>query len=148
MPLLQNMQFSGVTYTNGPHEYGKDVIAWEADELLHRSWLAVVAKASTLNAKSKATNDSASTVTIQIRKAFVKAVHVPPTGDPVFVERVWVMTSGDIPPEALNSVEGDLEDRYKQRARWVDGGLLVDLNDRYRVRTWNELLSTEESDAD
>src|SRR4051812_43749905 len=100
MPLLTALGFRNVDYNNGPNERGKDVVGWKPDELDQPSWIAVVAKAADITGASSG-NSSVMTVAIQITQALNEGYAAPPSGREIQIDRVWVITSHRIVPDAL-----------------------------------------------
>lgn len=110
VPLLNRMEFRGVSLYHGPRERGKDIVCFEYDRLRNREYLAVVAKAGDLNG-SVSSDRGLREVTYQAEQCFDVPYEDLFGMTQLTMDRVWIVTSGRIVPGASDSVYEHLKSR-------------------------------------
>lgn len=121
IPLLQKLAYQGVNEAHGVVEFGKDILAWKADDLNTRENTAIVAKATRISGKG------VEEVARQVRLAFQTTYKDSVSSETQSVHRVWVVTNKAIPEISRQSLTGDLPEYCRRYTRVIDGDELWNL---------------------
>lgn len=133
IPLFEAMGFQDVRELHGVTELGKDIVMWQSDAIRSRMNIAVVAKRGKISAGRKA-NDVAG----QVRQALGSEYEDPVTLRNQCVDRVIVVTSGEITPGARQSLRAQLDEgRTEGRVDFWD---MDSLYDRLRKHVPNAVI--------
>src|SRR5690606_27479228 len=103
IPLLSKMGYLAPIEYHGINERGKDIICFEYDKLTEQRFLSVVAKIGDLTGNA-ATNTGLITIVNQVQQAFDNPYEDLFNMRQVFINEVWVMTTGKIVSGAQDSV--------------------------------------------
>jgi hypothetical protein len=103
IPLLSKMGYIAPIEYHGNNEKGKDIICFEYDKLNEQRFLAVVAKSGNLSGNAS-TSSGLMTVVNQVRQAFDIPYEDLYNMRQVFINEVWVMTTGKIVSGAQETV--------------------------------------------
>jgi hypothetical protein len=123
----------------------KDIICFEYDRLNEQRFLAVVAKTGDLTG-SAASKAGLMTVVNQIQQAFDNPYEDLYNMREVFINEVWVVTSGKIISGAQESVINSLrKSNLDKQLRIIGDDRLVQLIDKHFSTYWNSSSETKES---
>jgi hypothetical protein len=123
IPLFRAMKFKDVTdFGGGNLEVGKDVVMWTEGLLKQRLNCGLVIKSVRVDGKAEG-NTSATNVLNQVRQCLASKYPNPVTGEEMHIHRCFVICSHDITKEAMNSIEGQLnEGNLNKLVEWVHPG--------------------------
>lgn len=145
IPLLSKMGFNAPLEYHGPNEKGKDIICFYYDKLNEQRFLAVVAKSGDLTGNA-ATNTGLMNVVTQVQQAFDNPYEDLYNMRQIFINEVWVVTSGKIVAGAQESVINSLrKSNLDKQIRIIGDDRLITLIDKYFNTYWNSNLETKES---
>lgn len=145
IPLLSKMGYLAPTEYHGTNERGKDIICFEYDRLNEQRFLAVVAKADDLTGNA-AKDTGLMTVVNQIQQAFDCPYEDLFNMRQVFINEVWVMTTGKIVSGAQESVINTLrKTNLDKQIRIIGDDRLIELIDKHFSTYWNSTTETKES---
>lgn len=145
IPLLSKMGYLAPIEYHGALERGKDIICFEYDRLNEQRFLAVVAKKGDLTGNA-ATNTGLMTIVNQVQQAFDNPYEDLYNMRQVFINEVWVMTTGKIVSGAQESVINTLrKNNLDKQIRIISDDRLVQLIDNHFSTYWNSSLETKES---
>ncbi len=132
IPLFRAMQFRDVTpFGGGNLERGKDIIMWKESDFGQRQNFGVVVKAKKITGNAE-TNSGAMNVLNQVRQMLKTPFLNPVTGDREIIKRCIVACSKEITKEAMNSIEGELENDLNKLVEWIHPETnLFDLIEKY-----------------
>ena len=137
LPLLGRMEYRGATIYHGPRERGKDLICFDLDRLRNREYLAIVAKAVDLYG-SVSSSDGLREVVYQVEQCFNVPYEDLFGMRQITMDRVWVVTTGDIVPGASDSVFEYLrKQNLTKLVRFIPGAELVELVDQWFSDYWD-----------
>lgn len=119
IPLFRAMKFRDVSpFGGGNLERGKDIIMWKESDLGQRLNYGVVVKSKKITGNAE-TNNGAMNVLNQVRQ-MLKTSHINPVnGSSVRIQRCIVACSKEITKEAMNSIEGELENQLDKLVEWL-----------------------------
>lgn len=144
IPLFRAMQFRDVTsFGGGSLEKGKDIVMWKNSDFGQRVNTGVVVKAKKITGNAE-TNSGAMNVLNQVRQMLKTSYINPVNGDRERIKRCIVACSKEITKEAMNSIEGELENDLDKVVEWIHPETnLFDLIDEYlpEVSMWEKLSS-------
>ncbi len=136
IPLLKAMGYSEVHEFHGPIEKGKDILFREPTKLGESFIHAVIASTEDMNGKV-GDSKSASRILEQAEMVFNEPYKDKYTGKTMTVDRCWVITTGNITPQAIESIAGKLEKYNLNRLiRFIDGDRLIELLDQHYPQFW------------
>jgi hypothetical protein len=145
IPLLSKMGYLAPIEYHGTVEKGKDIICFEYDRLNEQRFLSVVAKTGDLTGNA-ATNSGLMNVVNQIQQAFDNPYEDLYNMRQVFINEVWVMTTGKIVSGAQESVINTLrKNNLDKQIRIIGDDRLIYLIDKHFSTYWNSNLETKES---
>ena len=145
IPLLSKMGYIAPIEYHGSKEKGKDIICFEYDRLNEQRFLAVVAKSDNLTGNAS-TNSGLMTVVNQVQQAFDSPYEDLFNMRQVFINEVWVMTSGRIVSGAQESVINTLrKNNLDKQIRFIGDDRLIQLIDKHYSTYWNSSSETKES---
>ena len=145
IPLLSKMGYIAPIEYHGINERGKDIICFEYDRLNEQRFLSVVAKVGDLTGNA-ATNTGLITVVNQVQQAFDNPYEDLYNMRQVFINEVWVMTTGKIVSGAQDSVINTLrKNNLDKQIRFIGDDRLIQLIDRHFSTYWNSSSETKES---
>jgi hypothetical protein len=145
IPLLSKMGYLAPIEYHGTNERGKDIICFEYDRLNEQRFLSVVAKTGDLTGKA-ATNSGLMTVVNQVLQAFDSPYEDLYNMRQVFINEVWIMTTGKIVSGAQDSVINTLrKSNLDKQIRIIGDDRLIHLIDKYFSTYWNSNSETKES---
>lgn len=145
IPLLSKMGYLAPIEYHGTNERGKDIICFEYDRLNEQRFLSVVAKTGDLTGNA-ATNSGLMTVVNQIQQAFDSPYEDLYNMRQVFINEVWVMTTGKIVSGAQDSVINTLrKNNLDKQIRIIGDDRLIHLIDKHFSTYWNSNSETKES---
>ncbi|MCB0742922.1 MAG: hypothetical protein KDC67_03370 [Ignavibacteriae bacterium] len=145
IPLLSKMSYKAPTEYHGTSEKGKDIICFEYDRLNEQRFLAIVAKTGNLTGNASS-NAGLMNVVNQVQQAFDSPYEDLFNMRQVFVNEVWVMTTGKIVSGAQESVINTLrKTNLDKQIRIIGDDRLVQLIDMYFSTYWNSNSETKES---
>lgn len=140
VPLLARMGFKAVTLYHGPAERGKDIICYREDILGDREYLAVVAKASDLTG-NVSTDSGLREVFHQVQQCFDNPYQDLFGMKEIFIDRVWVITSGKIVTGAEESIFASAKKQNLSKLiRVLSGEKLVTVINQYYPDYWEASL--------
>lgn len=132
IPLFRKMGFRDVTpFGGGNLERGKDIVMWKESDLGQRLNYGVVVKAKKITGNAE-TNTGAMNVLNQVRQ-MLKATYLNPVnGQTENIQRCFVACSKEITKEAMNSIEGELDNQLDKLVEWLHPATnLFDLIEKY-----------------
>ncbi|MGB3342828.1 MAG: hypothetical protein WBA61_02850 [Aequorivita sp.] len=130
---------------HGTNEKGKDIICFEYDRLNEQRFLAVVAKSGNLTGNAS-TNSGLMTIVNQVQQAFDSPFEDLFNMRQVFINEVWVMTTGKIVSGAQESVISTLrKNNLDKQIRIIGDDRLIQLVDKHFSTYWNSSSETKES---
>lgn len=145
IPLLSKMGYIAPTEYHGTNERGKDIICFEYDKLNEQRFLSIVAKTGKLTG-NVSTDTGLMTVVNQIEQSFDNPYQDLYNMKQVFINEVWVMTTGKIVSGAEESVISTLRKRnLDKQIRFISEDRLVQLIDSHFSTYWNSTSETKES---
>ncbi len=145
IPLLSKMGYLAPIEYHGTAEKGKDIICFEYDRLNEQRFLSVVAKTGELTGNA-ATNSGLMNVVNQVQQAFDNPYEDLYNMRQVFINEVWVMTTGKIVSGAQESVINTLrKNNLDKQIRIIGDDRLIYLIDRHFSTYWNSNSETKES---
>lgn len=145
IPLLSKMGYLAPIEYHGTKEKGKDIICFEYDRLNEQRFLAVVAKKGDLTG-SASSNAGLMNVVNQIQQAFDNPYEDLYNMRQIFINEVWVITSGEIVSGAQESVINTLrKTNLDKQIRIIGNDRLVQLIDKHFSTYWNSSSETKES---
>jgi hypothetical protein len=145
IPLLSKMGYLAPTEYHGTSERGKDIICFEYDRLNEQRFLSVVAKKGDLTGNA-ATNSGLMTIVNQVQQAFDCPYEDLYNMRQVFINEVWVMTTGKIVSGAQDSVINSLrKNNLDKQIRIIGDDRLIRLIDKHFSTYWNSNSETKES---
>ncbi len=122
IPLFNAMQFRNVTsFGGGNLERGKDIVMWKESDLEQRLNYGVVVKAKKITGNAE-TNNGAMNVLNQVRQMLKTPFQNPVSGKSEHIQRCIVACSKDISKEAMNSIQGELENDLDKLVEWLHPG--------------------------
>ncbi len=132
IPLFKAMGFRDVSlHHGGSLEQGKDIVMWRPEAIQARANYGVVAKVTGITGRATG-KSSAAEVYTQVKQCFGKPFIDPVTLEERPVDRVLVVTSGEIIKEARESLRSLLaSDGYDRSVELVDGDKLWELIDAH-----------------
>lgn len=144
IPLLSKMGFLAPLEYHGPNEKGKDIICFDYDRLNEQRFLAVVAKTGDLSG-SASSGSGLMNVAIQIQQSFDNPYENLYNMRQLYINEVWVMTTGRIVPGAQESVIATLrKSNLDKQIRFIGDDRLVQLIDQHFSTYWNSSNETKE----
>ena len=145
IPLLSKMGYIAPIEYHGTNERGKDIICFEYDKLNEQRFLSIVAKTGKLTG-NVSTDTGLMTVVNQIEQSFDNPYEDLYNMKQVFINEVWVMTTGKIVSGAEESVIKTLRKRnLDKQIRFISDDRLVQLVDSHFSTYWNSITETKES---
>ena len=145
IPLLSKMGYIAPIEYHGTNERGKDIICFEYDKLKEQRFLAVVAKLGNLTGNAS-TNSGLMTIVNQVQQAFDSPYENLYNMRQVFINEVWVMTTGKIVSGAQESVINTLrKNNLDKQIRIIADDRLIHLIDEHFSTYWNSTSETKES---
>ncbi|MBA9072608.1 hypothetical protein GGR22_000734 [Flavobacterium gossypii] len=145
IPLLSKMGYLAPIEYHGTNERGKDIICFEYDKLNEQRFLSVVAKAGDLTG-SAASNAGLMNVVSQVQQAFDVPYEDLYNMRQVYINEVWVMTSGKIVSGAQESVINTLrKNNLDKQIKIIGDDRLIYLIDKHFSTYWNSNTETKES---
>jgi len=145
IPLLSKMGYIAPIEYHGTNEKGKDIICFEYDRLREQRFLAVVAKTGNLTGNA-ATNSGLMNVVTQVQQAFDNPYEDLYNMRQVFINEVWVVTTGKIVSGAQESVINTLrKTNLDKQIRIIGDDRLIQLIDTYFSTYWSSNPETKES---
>jgi hypothetical protein len=145
IPLLSKVGYLAPIEYHGTNERGKDIICFEYDRLNEQRFLSVVAKTGDLTGNA-ATNTGLMTVVNQVQQAFDNPYEDLYNMRQVFINEVWVMTTGKIVSGAQDSVINTLrKNNLDKQIRIIGDDRLIQLIDKHFSTYWNSSSETKES---
>jgi hypothetical protein len=145
IPLLSKMGYIAPTEYHGTNEKGKDIICFEYDKLKEQRFLAVVAKSGKLTGNAS-TNSGLMTIVNQVQQAFDSPYENLFNMRQVFINEVWVMTTGKIVSGAEESVINTLrKSNLDKQIRIIGDDRLIHLVDEHFSTYWSSASETKES---
>lgn len=145
IPLLSKMGYIAPIEYHGTNERGKDIICFEYDRLKEQRFLSVVAKTGDLTG-SASTNAGLMNVVTQVQQAFDNPYEDLYNMRQVFINEVWVMTTGKIVSGAQESVINTLrKTNLDKQIRIIGDDRLIQLVDKHFSTYWNSNCETKES---
>ena len=118
--LLPRLGFFDVREQHGPHELGKDLLAWRRSELGTRDWTGFVVKAGDVTAQVSSST-GIRTVLHQVEQVLDHGIMDPISSDRTHVRACWVVTNGRILPNALDDIAATLRRHHLDKLiRWID----------------------------
>ncbi|MBO0356232.1 hypothetical protein J0656_19600 [Muricauda ruestringensis] len=145
IPLLSKMGYLAPIEYHGINERGKDIICFEYDKLTEQRFLSVVAKIGDLTGNA-ATNTGLITIVNQVQQAFDNPYEDLFNMRQVFINEVWVMTTGKIVSGAQDSVINTLrKNNLDKQIRFIGDDRLIQLIDKHFSIYWNSNSETKES---
>ncbi|SDL72562.1 hypothetical protein SAMN04487898_12381 [Pedobacter sp. ok626] len=145
IPLLSKMGYLAPVEYHGVNEKGKDIICFEYDRLNEQRFLAVVAKTGDLSGSASSTMGLMNVVT-QVQQAFDNPYENLFNMRQVFINEVWVMTTGKIVSSAQESVIATLrKTNLDKQIRIIGDDRLIGLIDKHFSTYWNSSNETKES---
>lgn len=145
IPLLSKMGYLAPIEYHGTSERGKDIICFEYDRLNEQRFLSVVAKVGDLTG-SAASNAGLMNVVSQVQQAFDVPYEDLYNMRQVYINEVWVMTSGKIVSGAQESVINTLrKNNLDKQIRIIGDDRLIYLIDKHFSTYWNSNTETKES---
>ncbi|NQX42322.1 hypothetical protein SAMN05421820_11142 [Pedobacter steynii] len=145
IPLLSKIGYIAPIEYHGVNERGKDIICFEYDRLKEQRFLSVVAKIGDLTGNA-ATNAGLMTVVNQVQQAFDNPYEDLYNMRQLFINEVWVMTTGKIVSGAQDSVIHTLrKSNLDKQIRIIGDDRLIELIDRHFSTYWNSSSETKES---
>lgn len=146
LPLFKAMGFLDVHhYHGGTLELGKDIVMWKPGDIDERVNYGVVVKASKITGRASGSS-SAAEVRFQIEQCFSKPYSDPVTAQEQKINRCFVVSSKKITKEALNAIEGVLEEsNLKNVTTFVNGDKLWELIEEYLPQraVWEQLRQVQ-----
>lgn len=132
IPLFRKMGFRDVKPFDGRNlERGKDIVMWKPSDLGQRLNYGVVVKAVKITGNAK-TNEGAMNVLNQVRQMLKTSYLNPVSGERERIQRCFVACSKEIIPEAMHSIEGELENQLDKLVEWIEPETnLFDLIENY-----------------
>ena len=132
IPLFKAMKFRGVTsYGGGSLELGKDVVMWKEEQPRERVNYGVVVKAERISGKATG-KGSANEVYFQIMQCLNEPYPDFISTEEQQVDRCWVVSSAEIPKEAINAIKGQLRsNNFDRVTTFIDGDRLWELVQEY-----------------
>lgn len=145
IPLLSKMGYIAPIEYHGTNEKGKDIVCFEYDKLREQSFLAVVAKIDDLT--GDVSKDSGlMNVCNQVRQAFDYPYEDLFNMRQLFINQVWVVTTGKIVSGAQESVIRSLrKSNLDKQIRIFGGDRVIQLVDEHFSTYWNSSAETKES---
>lgn len=118
--FFRALGFVDVRDRHGPHEEGKDLLAWRTSPLETHDWVGFVVKRGDLNAQV-ASSSGIRTVLHQAEQVLDHEVTDPVTSAQSVVRECWVITNGAIPGHAIDEIAHTLRRHHLEKAiRWID----------------------------
>lgn len=130
LPLLRKMGYQGVSPIkhHGPGEFGMDVLPfYKIDEFSERIYYSVQAKVGDIVSRASSRNNITSVLNqaeTALKKRFLDIDNAART-----VDKVFIVTSGKLSPDAKTIVHDRLEGN--RRVGFIDGDRLVNLLDKH-----------------
>ena len=140
IPLFVAMGFRDVFEYHRAQEFGKDLVMWKPDVVSGREEYAVVAKVGRIDNRNRAT------VQDQVSQCFGESFPDSVTGAERSIDRVIVVTSGRIMPQAQRAIRADLKTRnLSNQVDFIDGDLLVQRVREFLLREliWESLSQAQ-----
>ncbi len=145
IPLLSKMEYIAPIEYHGTNEKGKDIICFEYDKLSEQRFLAVVAKSGNLTGNAS-TNTGLMTIVNQVQQAFDVPYEDLFNMRQLFINEVWVMTTGKIVSGAQETVINTLrKNNLDKQIRIIGDDRLIQLIDKHFSTYWNSNSETKES---
>lgn len=145
IPLLSKMGFFAPLEYHGPNEKGKDIICFDYDRLNEQRFLAVVAKTGDLSG-SASSGSGLMNVAIHIQQSFDNPYENLYNMRQLYINEVWVMTTGRIVPGAQESAIATLrKSNLDKQIRFIGDDRLVQLIDQHFSTYWNSSNETKET---
>lgn len=145
IPLLSKIGYIAPIEYHGVNERGKDIVCFEYDRLKEQRFLAVVAKIGDLTGNAS-TNSGLMTIVNQVHQAFDNPYEDLYNMRQVFINEVWVMTTGKIVSGAQDSVINTLrKNNLDKQIRIIGDDRLIQLIDKHFSTYWNSSNETKES---
>ena len=145
IPLLSKMGYIAPIEYHGTNEKGKDIVCFEYDRLNEQRFLAVVAKTGNLTGNA-ATSAGLMNVVTQVQQAFDNPYEDLYNMRQVYINEVWVVTSGKIVSGAQESVINTLrKTNLDKQIRIIGDDRLIQLIDAHFSTYWNSNSETKES---
>jgi hypothetical protein len=136
IPLLKAAGYSDVHEFHGTIEKGKDILFREPNKLGESFIHAVMVSKEDISGVV-GDSKSASRILEQAEMVFNESYKDKYTGKIVSVDRCWVITSGNITPQAIESISGKLEKYNLNRLiRFIDGDKVIELIDQHYPQFW------------
>ena len=132
IPLFRKMGFRDVKrFDGGNLERGKDIVMWKPSDLGQRLNYGVVVKAVKITGNAK-TTEGAMNVLNQVRQMLKNRYLNPVNGRQERIQRCFIACSKEITAEAINSIEGELENHFDKLLEWIEPETnLYDLIEQY-----------------
>ncbi|MGI8788118.1 MAG: hypothetical protein ACR2HG_10195 [Pyrinomonadaceae bacterium] len=122
IPLFRAMKFRDVTaFGGGNLERGKDIVMWKESDLGQRLNYGVVVKAKKITGNAE-TNSGAMNILTQVRQMLKTSFLNPVSGEKERIQRCFVACSKEITKEAMNSIEGELDNQLDKLVEWLHPG--------------------------
>ena len=145
IPLLSKLGYIAPIEYHGTSEKGKDIICLEYDRLREQRFLAVVAKTDDLSG-SASSSAGLMTVINQVQQAFDTPYDDLYNMQHVFINEVWIITTGRIIPGAQESVISTLrKSNLDKQIKIIGDDRLIQLIDTHFDTYWNSSSETKES---
>ena len=125
IPLLEELDYEDIRYTHGILEHGKDVVCLKSDALGGESYFGLVIKARPLKG-DVSRNRSLREALFQAEQALNEPFLSPLDGREVTLKHVYVVSSHEIAPLAVSSIQKQLQ-QNSRHVTFVDGPRLVTL---------------------
>jgi len=136
IPLLRAMGYSDVHEFHGPIEKGKDILFREPNKFGESFIHTIIASVEDITGNVRDAK-SATTILNQAEMVFNESYKNKYTGRESNVDRCWVITTGTISPQAIESISGKLEKYNLNRfIRFIDIEKLIELIDYNYPQFW------------
>jgi hypothetical protein len=120
IPLFRKMGFQDVKrFDGGNLERGKDIVMWKPSDLGQRLNYGVVVKAIKITGNAK-TAEGAMNVLNQVRQMLKNTYLNPVNGSQERIQRCYVVCSKEVTAEAMNSIEGELDNNFDKLVEWIE----------------------------
>lgn len=145
-PLFKKMDFRDVyPYHGGSLEQGKDIVMWKPGDIRERVNYGVVVKAGKVSGKASG-KSSAAEVRFQIEQCFGTPYSDPVTTEEQRVDHCFVISSKEIPKEAISAIKGVFRDNNLDKVTdFISGDKLWELIERYLPErtVWEKLQQVQ-----